>query len=249
MLDSIINTIIGAVVVYLLSFGGRYLDRYLKNRFPSLADRASVKSTSKSIRSGEKTATTPSESDPNSPPEAEPKPVTSAIRPTFGRIKLDDLRAHEEEYSFYGDYKWWLSSVLIIGIGIGMAFLANWIFYSILDIFSYDTPYIEGAPLALVIVGIIWGITYIVSGTSIIEAWYEVFFGMTEPYGDIFDSFWTTLFVALPFNIFIAWGIANGLAIAAALFLDTGYELVTFIALGIITFLQLSVMNEEYLYL
>ncbi len=168
---------------------------------------------------------------------------------------MEDMQAQKEEarlegeFVYYKDYRWWVLSLVIIALSIGMSFLAGWILYSILGIFEVETPYLSGAFLVLSIAGIIWGITYIISGTSFIEAWYEVFFAVVEPYGDFFDSFLTTIMVALPFNILIAWGIANGVGIAVELIFGAGYPIAVYVTLAVITCIQLWIMNEEYLYL
>ncbi len=252
MVQSIINTVVSAVILYLLGRGAKYLQRYLKRRFPSLGEQTMTESTIEASRTDETRAATAAQPIPEISPEATPQeePEPSVVPPHMERPDVDSLREgaiiSEKEYSFYSDYRWWGLSVFIIGFSIGMAFLANWIFISILGIFSVEIPYIEGGILALTVVGIIWGIMYIVSGTGVITDWYEVAFPVIEPYGDFFDSFLTTIMVALPFNILIAWGVANGIGIAVEIFFETGYQIAVYIVLAIITLIQLRIINEEY---
>ena len=264
MFERVIEGVITGVVVAILTFGGKFLGHYLKRKFPWLEDRSSAKSVTKSARKGKETARIPeAEPEPQeAPSQAAPRPRTSPVQPALRRLPLPQTttiptdflkrirkQPPREEYAFYFDWRYWISSILIIGIGIGMAFLAAWMLSAILGIFDYEPPAIDGIPLVLSIVGIIWGITYIVSGTSLITDWYEVAFAVVEPYGEFFDSFLTTIMVALPFNILIAWGIANGIGIAVEIFFENGYQIAVYVVLGIVTLIQLWIMNEEYIYL
>ena len=253
MVESIINTVVSAVILYLLSRGAKYLQRYLKRRFPSLGERTTAESTIGVSRTDETRAALEAPPIPEIPPEATPQAEPPVVRPYTEQPDVHRLPEgavfSEKEYSFYSDYRWWGLSIFIIGFSTGMAFLANWLLISILGIFSVETPYIEGGILVLTVIGIIWGIMYIVSGTSLITDWYEVAFAVVEPYGEFFDSFLTTIMVALPFNILIAWGIANGIGIAVEIFFGNGYQIAVYVVLGIITLIQLWIMNEEYSYL
>jgi len=107
-------------------------------------------------------------------------------------------------------------------------------------------------PLALSILGLVWGIVYVWHGTQEAQDWYEVAFMFVNPYADLmedpgFTIFCRTLFIAIPFNIMVAWGIAGGVAILVTLFLNASYDGIAYIVLALLTIVEFLWYNSEYL--
>ena len=146
---------------------------------------------------------------------------------------------------FFEESSWWISLAVFLLVSIGGAFLVDWLLHWSVRLFHVELRAVQGEWLALLIVGLAWGLTYAFVGAGKAIEPSEFFFAFLDPYADIFDGTdlgerLRGLLTAVPFNTLISWGFAHGLAWAAANSLNAAYDGIAFLVLGALTFISIA---------
>jgi hypothetical protein len=146
---------------------------------------------------------------------------------------------------FFEESTWWISLVVFLFVSVGGAFLANWLLHWSVRLFQVELKPVQGEWLALLIAGLVWGLTYAFLGAATASEPNEFFFAFLEPYTQIFDGIDLSerlrgLLTAMPLSMLISWGIAHGLAWAAATFLKAAYDGIAFLVFGALTLIGIG---------